>query len=42
MSRFMNATINDMKQGRESWRVLLALSGPAFTIAVAVSLLLST
>ena len=41
MSRFLNATITDMRYGRETWRVFLALGAPAFTIAVGFALLLS-
>ena len=39
MSRFVNETISDMRSGRESWRVLIALAGPAFAIAVVLSLI---
>jgi hypothetical protein len=38
MSRFMNETISDLRGGRETWRVLFALGGPAFFIAVATTL----
>lgn len=37
MSRFMNATITDMKSGRETWRVLVALCTPAFVLTIAVA-----
>lgn len=36
MSRFFNATISDMRGGRDSWRVLVVLSGAAFIITVAL------
>ena len=39
MSRFVNETISDMRSGRESWRVFIALGGPAFAIAVVLSLI---
>ena len=39
MSRFVNETISDMRGGRESWRVFIALAGPAFAIAVVLSLI---
>ncbi len=39
MSRFLNETISDMRGGRETWRVFIALLGPAFALAVAVALL---
>jgi hypothetical protein len=38
MSRFLNATMSDLRGGRETWRVFLLLGGPAFFVAVAVSL----
>jgi len=39
MSRFMNETISDLRGGRESWRVLLTISLPAFVVAFATALL---
>ncbi|HYH07873.1 MAG TPA: hypothetical protein VEK11_12520 [Thermoanaerobaculia bacterium] len=33
MSRFLNATLSDMRGGRDTWRVLVVLSGAAFVIA---------
>lgn len=39
MSHFMNATMSDLRGGRNSWRVLLTLCAPSFAIAVAVTLL---
>ena len=35
MAKFIEATVSDMKGGRESWRVLLALTVPSFAVAVA-------
>jgi hypothetical protein len=37
MSRFLNETISDMRGGRETWRVFIALAGPAFTLAVVIA-----
>jgi len=34
MSRFLNATMSDIRGGRETWRVIVALAGPAFAVAV--------
>lgn len=39
MSQFLNETISDIRCGRETWRVIVALAGPAFAIAVVMSLL---
>jgi hypothetical protein len=39
MSRFLNETISDLRAGRETWRVFVALLGPAFAIAVTVTLM---
>lgn len=39
MSRFLNETIKDIRGGRETWRVFIALAGPAFFVAVAMSML---
>ena len=39
MSRFLNATVNDMRGGRETWRVFVALGGPAFAVAVVLAVL---
>lgn len=39
MSRFLNETISDMRGGRETWRVFVALSGPAFAVAVVLTLI---
>ena len=39
MSRFLSDAVSDMRSGRETWRVFLALGGPAFAVAVATALL---
>ena len=38
MSRFMTHTISDLRGGRESWRVLIAITVPAFALAFAFTL----
>lgn len=38
MSRFLTATLTDIRRGRETWRVFIALCSPAFVMAVAVAL----
>ena len=37
MSHFLNQTMTDIRRGRESWRVFVALCGPAFALAIAVA-----
>ena len=39
MSHFFNATLSDLRRGRETWRVFVALGSPSFFVAVAVALL---
>ncbi len=39
MSRFLNETMSDIRSGRETWRVFVALAGPAFAIAVTMTLM---
>ena len=39
MSRFLNATMSDIRGGRETWRVFLLLGGPAFAMAITIHLL---
>jgi len=39
MSRFINATMSDIRSGRETWRVFVLLGGPAFAVAITVHLL---
>jgi uncharacterized membrane protein YfcA len=38
MSEFISVTINDMRGGRESWRVLVFFAVPAFILAFAGAL----
>lgn len=33
MSHFLNATLDDMRGGRDSWRVLVVFGSVAFVIA---------
>ena len=39
MSRFLSAAVSDMRSGRETWRVFVALGGPAFAVAVVTAAL---
>jgi hypothetical protein len=39
MSRFMTHTISDLRGGRESWRVLITITVPAFALAFAFTLI---
>ena len=39
MSRFLSAAVSDMRTGRETWRVFVALGGPAFAVAVVTAVL---
>jgi len=39
MSRFLSATVSDMRNGRETWRVFVALGGPAFAVAIVTTVL---
>jgi hypothetical protein len=39
MSRFLNETMTDIRRGRETWRVFVALCTPAFVLAVAAAAL---
>jgi hypothetical protein len=38
MSRFLNATMSDLRGGRETWRVFLIVGSPAFLVAVVATL----
>lgn len=38
MSRFVNATLSDLRGGRETWRVFVLLGAPAFILAIAATL----
>jgi hypothetical protein len=37
MSRFLNETMSDIRSGRETWRVFVALSGPSFALAIFIA-----
>jgi hypothetical protein len=39
MTRFLNQTMYDIRGGRQTWRVFLALGVPSFAVAVAAALL---
>lgn len=39
MSRFMHETIEDLRGGRQSWRVITFLTSTAFAISFAAALL---
>lgn len=39
MSRFLNATMSDIRGGRETWRVFVFLGCPSFLLAIATVLL---
>ncbi|HEX7154129.1 MAG TPA: hypothetical protein VF618_21760 [Thermoanaerobaculia bacterium] len=39
MSRFLNETMTDIRRGRETWRVFVAVGAPAFIVAVAATLM---
>ena len=39
MSRFINQTMSDIRGGRQTWRVIVFLSGPAFALAVIATVL---
>ena len=38
MSRFLNATMSDLRGGRETWRVFLLIGGPSFVVAIVSTL----
>lgn len=38
MSQFLNATITDIREGRETWRVFVACCGPALAAAIVLAL----
>lgn len=41
MAQFIEQTVADMKGGRESWRVILALSLPSLVLALSFSVLVN-
>lgn len=36
MARFLEATVSDIKGGRESWRVLVTFAVPSFLLGMAL------
>lgn len=39
MNSFVTSTLNDLRGGRQSWRVLVSVSLPCFGIAFATALI---
>jgi len=39
MTEFIHSTVQDLRGGRQTWRVILSLSLPAFVVAVVLSAL---
>lgn len=39
MNQFLTSTLDDLRGGRQSWRVLVSLSLPSFAIAFATALI---
>ena len=39
MNRFFTQTMSDIRAGRQTWRVIAFLSGPAFVLAFATTVL---
>lgn len=39
MSRFLNRTMSDIREGRETWRVFVAVGFPSLLVAVVAALL---
>jgi hypothetical protein len=37
MTEFVSNTVNDMRGGRQSWRVIISMSIPALVIAILLS-----
>jgi len=37
MTEFVSNTVNDMRGGRQSWRVIVSMSIPALVIAILLS-----
>jgi len=37
MTEFIHSTVQDVRGGRQTWRVILALSLPSFLVAVLLS-----
>lgn len=40
MSRFLNETLTDIRRGRETWRVFVAVCTPSFVVALIAAALL--
>ena len=39
MSRFLNETMTDIRAGRESWRVFVAVCTPSFALTLVAAVL---
>jgi hypothetical protein len=39
MNSFLNQTMSDMRGGRQTWRVIVALGLPSFAVAIVATLL---
>lgn len=39
MSRFLNETLTDIRRGRETWRVFLAVCAPSFVLTLIAAVL---
>ena len=39
MTEFISSTLNDMRGGRQSWRVVITLSVPSFALSFTAALL---
>lgn len=39
MNNFLNLTLEDMRGGRDTWRVLLTFAVPSFVLGIATALL---
>ena len=37
MSRFLTDTMTDIRRGRETWRVFVAVCAPSFALAIATA-----
>lgn len=38
MTRFLTATITDIRRGRETWRVFLVFCAPSFALAIGAAI----
>ena len=41
MSRFVKETISDIRGGRQSWRVVVSMTVPAFAVSILAAILQS-